>query len=120
MNQHWQGGLVLGLVGFCESQPVNLGHPFGSREEDLPLIFAFWNQHAVQSDVIDNNSVRQALDAERDQVLMAVALNLKPRRYALAGSNGDLQGFILHRADQEIRRLLVVRLEGDEKLRFGL
>src|ERR1051326_7681042 len=118
VEEEGEGGLVVGLVGFGEAEAVHFGDPFGGGEENLALVAVFGNQGAVEADVVHDDAVGEALDAEGDEVVVAVAFDLEPGGDALAGSDGDFERFVGHGAFDKVGGGGVVRFEGDEEFWF--
>ena len=93
MQHQRQGGLFASLVLDGKARTICFPTPIGRRQEDLPCVFPFWNEHAVEANVINDDAVRQILNGKGNQLSSPVTADLDPGRDALAGGNGEFQRF---------------------------
>ena len=90
MQQEGAGGLPPGLAFDRKAEAVSIRHPFARAQEDLALILALGDEDAIESDIIDDDAVRQVLHGEGDEVVVAVAFDPKERGDGLTRGNGQL------------------------------
>ena len=116
MEQQREGGLIVGLVGAGEAEPVCVLDPFGGGQENATGAFGFWNEDTVEADVIHDDAVRKAFNGEGDEVVVTIAFDLEPGGDALAGGDGDFQWRRGDAAFEEVGLGFVERFETDKEL----
>lgn len=93
--------------------------PVGGAEEDGALVFFLADLDAIETDVIDDDAVRQAVYIEAEDAFVAHAHGTNPGLHGLTGSEGDFEGlgFVFDLAHDGFAA--GIGLHDDDELRRG-